>query len=142
MKNWLKKALEALFYLFSALPLAAWVSFVVLTRNTFRLEVFQREDQLLCLVLTAVPIITWFVLCYVKDLRGMDLPGILFSLAACGWLLVICSQWDDWARAVAVEAIGLLQQNRLRLTALACLVMCLLPLGKIGLDSFRKRGEP
>lgn len=121
------------------LPLGGWVYFTVLTRNSFRLWEFSGSNQMMCLGLAVLPILWWLVLAAMRGPQGIDLAAILFTLAACGWMLTLGTQWDAWIRAAAAESIGIIQRDRLRVTALVSLAVCLLPLGAVGIDALRRR---
>lgn len=126
----------------SVLPGLGWVLFGIWTRNSFRLEDFSRSQEILCMALTVVPVLWWLGLSLLGRTKGLGLSGVLITLAACGWILLLCSQWDSWSRAVAAQTIGPVLRDRLRATALVCAGVSLLPLLKALMELPGKGDRP
>lgn len=145
MKKRIRQGFACLTYLISVLPLGAWVLFLTLTRNSFRLEEFREGHEWACFAMALVPVLCWLILDFGRRFGAASALGLFLScaaigLAACGWMLILGTQWAQWKQAVAVGTMGPLQQDRLRITALGSLFLCLLPPGKLALDNLRKAG--
>lgn len=141
MKNRALRILSGLASGVALLPLGTWIWFLMLTRNTFRLGEFTPREQTACILISLIPAVLYLVCARLRpDRRTWELllPGLCYALTACGWILVLGTQWGIWVQAVALGSISQLHQVRLRTAALVCLGSALLPLGQLAWDSLRK----
>lgn len=95
-----------------------WLHFAVLTRNSFRLNEFNRKDLALCVVCGLIPAVCSFF-AWFSQRRGPVLRGWIpacggFVLAAAGWIITLATQWPLWDAACTAEAIDTAQRNLLR----------------------------
>lgn len=118
-------------HLTSILSPGAWLYFALHTGNVFRWDDFSAENLAVCLLLSILPVVLYFVAFVLqrrhqKPAWGSLLACLFFLLAAAGWLYTLCDSWNLWNAALAADASA--QLHALRTAALAGVISALLPL--------------
>lgn len=110
-----------------------WIFFLLLTRNSFRLDRFATEDFYLVLGAALIPMVFNLLACFAGRGRHQPrwswlFPVILFLVAALGWSVTLGNCFGQWTAALKGEAISREQYHRLLLSTAAGISGALIPL--------------
>ena len=120
-------------HLSAVLAPGAWLYFARHAGSSFSWAGFAGKNLLICLALTLVPTVLFFLAGLLQRRHrqaawGSLLARLFFLLAAAGWLYTLCDSWNLWSAARAASLLTAGQLRALQAAAITGAVGGLLPL--------------
>ncbi len=120
-------------HLSAVLAPGAWLYFARHAGSSFSWAGFAGKNLLICLALTLVPTVLFFLAGLLQRRHrqaawGSLLASLFFLLAAAGWLYTLCDSWNLWSAARAASLLTAGQLRALQAAAITGAVGGLLPL--------------
>lgn len=143
MKNRTFRWIIHILFFAAVLSPLSWWRFITIAQNVFCLSAFGTGDLALCLILSLLPMVFFFLGLLLQrktgPVWGSALACVCFLLAVAAWSYTMADQWGSWQSARLLGSITRQQEVRLKVMSVVGLVSGLLPILSQIPGYFRKK---